>query len=564
MIKKIQLKKWLIGAAIVPAIMAFGWLGFYCWQNFGVKLPLAQTAQGLQLEELLPPTVSMVVSFNPSDEAERARFMKLWGIILQDKKDAVIPFLATQLAMGATGLNIENQKVELIASVLGAIGNDPRAIFATSPTDNLPEALIMLSLKDPVAFRAALKSMIGKAELENRVSVDSEKEFLASYEGGSSLYFGMVGDIFFVSQKKEAVDGIFSRYKKGGASFARNSVFKKAISKAVAPFSGYMFISMKNLPITGAFLSMHSQDSGLRLDSVSFGDKKSNNELVSVIEPFSATIHNKISGKNLIAYVSGKNLGNLLMGEIEALYSKEEKEKVLQQFKENTGFDYKKDIEPFVGGEYAFAFHNSGNIIPGFSFFVDANGSPEKATAVLQKIDAVMPGLVVIGNMGLQGNEKQPIIEYSKLASAKNGGVVKLYPDRVAKFIANIPLFQNITTPIEISFGMTTENLMFVSVTPKAEEKLTNKDTVADNRVFKVGVGLGVTPGSVFILDGTALGSYLQELVDLAKKTQKFSQDEDMVFALVKKHLSPIKSIAQIAQGNGEDIYGKARIEISQ
>ena len=87
-------KRLALLAVVIPVAVGVGVYIFF--RTFPFVSPLPRTAGGVSFEELLPPATEFVLSFNPTDADERARFKKLSDVVMQDKKDVLLPFIVDQ------------------------------------------------------------------------------------------------------------------------------------------------------------------------------------------------------------------------------------------------------------------------------------------------------------------------------------------------------------------------------------------------------------------------------------------------------------------------------------
>ena len=116
-------KQLALGGVVIAVLVAAGLAAFFYGRNRAIQLPWNPTPQGVFFEELLPPDISFAMSFRPSDETERQRFEKLWDTVLQDKKDVILPFLATTFAQ-------QNQTPLPLADLLELFGGNLQFTFA--------------------------------------------------------------------------------------------------------------------------------------------------------------------------------------------------------------------------------------------------------------------------------------------------------------------------------------------------------------------------------------------------------------------------------------------------
>jgi hypothetical protein len=184
---------------------------------------------------------------------------------------------------------------------------------------------------------------------------------------------------------------------------------------------------------------------------------------------------------------------------------------------------------------------------------------------VLQKFDDKAKSLMLLGNIALasqEGEKNEPVLEIKKLAAPLEGSKVTIHMDRINSKVADIPLLQFFKEPIEISYGLTPDHILFFSMLPNFEQALAAKKPI-NFPLFSLVDSWGMEPGNIAFIDGTAAGAFLERVADFLRSTKKFSQSEEQTYALLKKHLSPIEGFIQVGQGDGKSIKGKAFLKIA-
>jgi hypothetical protein len=204
--------------------------------------------------------------------------------------------------------------------------------------------------------------------------------------------------------------------------------------------------------------------------------------------------------------------------------------------------------------------------IPAFSFFINAETTSEKALNIVKSLQERDTAWIILANLGLQSGTSTPVIEQrQRFKNMPNAGTIKIHLDHIPKQIAAIPLFEKLTEPLEISYGMTNTNLLFFSTLPNFEETLENGKSIGEStNIFQQSRELfDMEPGSIAYFDFDALGDYIERAFSFAKEQEKFSPEQEEVYEFLKKYLSPIKEFIQVSQGDGEKIRAKSFLKIS-
>ena len=530
--------------------------GYWYWKQVSFTLPLNRTTQGILLEELMPQDASLVMSFNPTDAVERDRFSKLVAALLQDKKDAVLPYIAEEIFHQSGNL------ADLTHAISAIGGNFKAGVAVRSGTTGTPgDILLLVSVDDPQTLRVLLQKPIGN-QVNGHVTKNTEKEFLLSYESAQPTYVGIAGDVLFITNTSSQADAVFARFQKKMLSILRQKEFRAVSKKLTFPLSGYAYI---NKFMSSSLVSFAAQEGGLFMNMLSEAERKNKDSpFWNLMQPYSASLYKRLPAQALIFFSESHHLGSIIWGELEVLKSMAgfSKEGMLSSINGLTGFDYYADLLPFLSGPFAMTIHDSGTIMPGITLVIDASASTEKAGEVIKKLDAQVQNWVALGNMALKAKEGQLILEAEKFKTIKQGGLVKIFASRISDEVNPAPLFKLMTIPLEVSYGITEDHLLFFSTLPSIEKALSAQHPIEIHPLFQEMQGWGIAPGSVTLFDGAVLGSYVNRLVDMARDQKSFSEINEQTYAILQKHLSPIKGLIQISQGDGKNVTGKAFLKI--
>lgn len=567
----------IIAGPVVAAVA----VGVWFWYANSFELPLARTAGGILFEELLPPETALTASFNPGNAEERAHFQALWNTVLQDKNSAVVPFLAQKLTGADAEIPLADIKMLFGPATSFAIALVPQEENTknTKNAENIENTDSANSVKRPDFYFL--------------FSVENPAQALAVLERNKNviskeIQFGVVGDIAFVTNSgDESAAALIERSTGRSRSFASNRLLKKVFSKIALPISGYFYMApdektgqMLSFPvipatampgemagIAASLLTVRAGSGGLYMDSFTLGDKKSAQDsgMQPWFEPHTAYLFKKVPAKNTMMFSEGHNLA--------ALFSMPIFEQVLNLpgFKNITGLDYKEEVAPFLDKGYVMTLQDTATVIPAISVFVDASSAPEKAKAIIEKLNTNVPAWVGLGNLALKNaaqvsKSAEPagnIFEMKNFETLPVGASVRIYLNRIPQSTAKIPLFEITKTPIEISYGMTEDSILFFSTLQDIENALLFPQTIEEDDLFKEIAALGVDPGDIAIIDAAAIWEYAGRLFSLAREQGALSETNEKVFDILEKHLSAVEGFVQVSQGDSTNAWGKSFIKIT-
>ncbi len=558
-------KRLVLGGVVITVFVVAGLFAFFYWRSLAAELPWSPTPQGVFFEELLPPDISFAMSFYPTDESERQRFEKLWATLLQDKKDVILPFLASNFTQA-------NQTPLPLVDLLQLFGGNLQFTFAVKQNPsadraiNAFDAYFLFTAKDPTVVRGIFERL---QTADDQVLKNTPEAFVLSRGKSSKAHIGLMGDVgFFALTSEETMKPFIARFEKRNsfrrmASLATSKEFRLAAQFLTAPMSGYFFLAPGDAEkgIAVSVVRYLAQDGGFAFDGVTLPSPGKGGDILrsKVFQPFTPSLSTKTPLSKALLFEETGNAGSFLLSQFGSLST---------DFKQWTGFDFEADVLPFLDKDSILALEDAGGILPVVSLWIDANspGASEKAKTVLEKFDAKVQSWVALGNIALPSHEAgqdKPVFDMQKLTAPFAGSKVILCLDCVSKKMINIPLlFELVRDPLEISYGTTVDNTVFFSTLPNFEKTFSETAKAANHPLFKRVQSLEPKPGNAVFIDFEAIGASIERIVNFARSNKKFSQSEEQSYALLKKYLSPIKSYIQSSQGDGKRMSTKAFLEI--
>lgn len=529
-------QRWFLSIIGLVVIAASATTGYLYWQKLAISS---------RIERLLPADTFFAVSFQPSDEEERKRFISLWDKILQDKKDVIMPFIADSIAKD-NGINLSTADLvkffgKNFKTVVGLTGN-----LMQKPKPETPDIYILFSVDDPSAVRDIFKRFKGI-----EILVDSGNKFLTEFGGEGGNHFGIAGNIVFMtSAKRKHASDILNRFDSIWVdSLVGVDNFREAVSSFKSPSSGYFYVNFDTQKAESAVKSIrvsawsiHAKPEGLEFNNIVLGNKKElkKSSSAALFEVFKPSLYKVIPANNLAAFFEGHHLGNIISD------------------------DFVKSFMPFLDRGFAFSIHDIGSLLPALSLFVDAGSAPDKAKAFIVQMDSAVVGLAALLESMNQPGKTEPILEASK---TKNGSLIKIYFNRISQQSVKIPLLEILSQPVELSYGLTDKNILFISMLPNLNLMLEGNNSVENTDLFKRALQMDPSkgePSNIVLFDGKVFWNFISRLAQAAEKENKLSGQEKSGFEILQKYLSPVKDYVQVSRGDGENIFGKAFLKIGE
>lgn len=526
-------KRLALLAVMIPVAVGVGVYIFF--RTFPFVSPLPRTAGGVSFEELLPPATEFVLSFNPTDADERARFIKLSDVVMQDKKDALLPFIVDQWSK-KVGIGLE------VTDIVNFLSADTRVLFALAePKDGY----LLFALNDSKTSKSLFKEIQNPADV---VIKESDDVYVVTNGKNGNAYMGYFGDCgFFASASKESIDAMLVRYSKHKSFFrapslSTNEIFREAVSRFMNPFSGYAYVSH-------AALTYRAFENGIEAGIISSSKKE------FAFTP--ATLLTRVPGTDPMAIAEWQNLAGTILN----------KKEFVTAFNSGTGFDFEKEIAPLLGKSASFVLHNIGESIPSLSVFVDINGTTEQAKSFIGKLDDKMKSLVALGNAAFPpfiGKKGDMVFEKRELLPPMLGASIKFNSQLIDPATANIPLLQLMSKPIELSYGISSDNILFISMLPSIEKSFDTRINFATHPFFEFTKNWKVTPGGFALVDLRVVGAYFDKAIAFARVNKKLSEQEEQTAAIIAKYLAPIGGLISVSSGDGENLATKIFIPVGK
>lgn len=572
-----------VGFVVALVVVAAAATGYFYWEKSSYKNGIPKTPGGVVFENLLPPDPFLVFSYNPTDDSQRKELTRIVDAVFQDKKEALSALFVTEfekkIERDIAATNDQDRK-KLLQEALSFskefYHGDAR--FTLAMTGEFPFADVMAQkekfskeqLKDiDIYMFFAIKDADKNPENKERVSqlikwmfeekineMISEKNIMPK-----KFHTGVLGDVGYITT--EDPEKLKARFENKEKSFATSGMFHEMGTSLRPPFLGYIFsgVVTPQSPERFSITTLHATAEGFRMEATTFVDEKRIEEspIGVLFKPYTAYLYKKIPVERPLLFMEFSGLSSL--------YKLDEEENVRRgiplpdysAFKALTGFDFREDILPFLDRGMAMVIDDSGMVLPFISFYFDIGPDASKAEMVMEKMDSSITTQVPLLNldfmndMKTKGGGNQPLVELSPLTNAKVGRTAKIYLSRIPKDQVDIPLLDLFPDPVEFSYGLSNDNLLFFSMTPNFDTVFADKTkkTIESSDFFGYIRKSDLQPGMLLFLDMQAVVSFIERIGKLAEKYRGLSPEENEGFQLIKKYIAPIQGIIGVVETDG-------------
>lgn len=478
------------------------------------------TSAGIYLENLIPHNAFFVATLNSSDKDEAAR-LGAFG-----EREAAIALILNKIAHTG-GQEIPLEVIQDVIKKEGAVSFAmvPRGL--SSDPDAPPDLYLFLETKSP----------------------DAAKSFLQTE--GQGLYAGMVSDVLFFTNSEEAKSDLIDRaaftYSK---SFGKTKLFR-AVTKTAKPLSGYVAVDFAHpflekdvgSGLDSSLSTFHALADGIEVKSKMFTNKKTikNSWLEPLFKPYTASLYKKIPVQSSIFFTEGHDLGAMLEGNFKDV------ESLVDVFQIK---NFQRELRPFLNKGFVLSVERQDDLVPAVSFYIDASEAPDAARAYIAQLDLMAPVLAsFFGGAFPNLKEKIAVVETFKKTEA--GRIIKIYPDRIPQDFGAIPLFAYLKDGVELSYGITTDDILFFTTARNAEAKLATTATIASNSLFNELSRFGPERNSLLFFDVQAMNSYLDFVAEKAPEFKEGITAMNSFFESFKGFVQNTQTYGDRSQARG-------------
>ena len=571
----------IIFVILFAGIAAATWAWLYLSGSSSI---LPATPGGVVFEQLFPPETSVVISVNPSDEAEQARHRNLMKLIFKNKERGVIPVLVSQLT----------KKKELPEELVGLLGMQTRFALGVWPeeSENMADLNAKFSLAFSVEDAALARGVLEGLKVDGKVARDPKITKNIYFVPGlvsNDYEVGLIADVIFITNGgSEMANEIITRYQKSGNSFAKNELFKKAFSKYSPPFTGYAFVNVSDGVLSkdlkfedligeaadAQLLVIRAEEDGFKFERTTLLPQRKGNKdggkiaAFKVLNPASGTIKVPMEA-NLMRY-EGSGLADYVSG------SGATAAQIETQLRALTGLNFEADIAPFFNGDFVFVVRDVTSILPDFALYVDASGQAGKAREFVEKMAMKVDQLVMIANMTLNPpkndeeamapvEEKLPVISQEKIDfSGLTGRRITISLSNISESILKLPLLNLFKQDIHLSYAVTADEIFVISTSPVDGLALGNVANTERSDLYTSLKSKIRIEGPVFFVDAEAVKKYLTKVVGIVDGVSPLSADRKITFDAIVEYISPIKGFMQISKQGGDEVYEEGFLKIGE
>lgn len=586
-------KALIFAVVILVVVIAAAFKGYFYWEKSTFKNTMPHTTGGVLFEQMLPPNPLFVVSYNPTDEAQRKEFTRILDVVFQDQKKALPALFVSEFEKKIEkdlAETTDQGKKEVLQKGLEFLREfyHDRARFTLAMGGEFPFAELMARKKfskdhlknldiyilSEVKDGAAQPERLEKVQkllhwmFEEKINeMIAEKDIIPK-----KFYTGILGDVGYITT--EDPERLKARFAGKESSFAGSDAFYESGKTFQRPFLGYTFsgYTTPQSPERFSGTTMHATPEGFTIKGVSFIDQKKlkGSTAEFFFKPYTAALYKKIPVEKPLLFAEFSSVADFIkLGEAENVRQGLPAQD-FSDFKQQTGFDFKEDILPFLDRGMVMVIDDSGKIMPFISFYFDVASAPEKAQTVMKKMDSSATTLVPLMNLDFMNDAKmkggggKPLVELIPLSGMKVGRTAKVYFSRIPKDQVDILLLDAFPDPVEFSYGITHDNLLFFSMTPNFEKTFfaADKKTIESNDLFVEVLKNDVKPGWIIIFDVRAGMDIASRFVNLMEKYRGFSEEEKKGFELIKKYTAPIQGFAELVQKDGSTMSAAVLVKV--
>lgn len=397
-----------LATAVMFVIFAFTLGG--CGQPAKVELAnTQQSPQGVVLEDYLPEDTLIMVTISTQDADQRKQFKQLMSYFPQKDINSLWQQAILELSMELeeAGLTYEEDIAPIFSeqyrATLGLAGemdqDDPDIYVAFTVADSeKTQALLDTIIEDDSDDDLTHGTILGATTIN-----DSDED----------MYLALYKDTIILTNREDNRDAALKRVAQNQPSLRSNELFHKSYKQLPKPYMGIIFINVNELftrmqdvkdeempsgpfvdALYGETFAITAEEDGLQMIvQIAFDENEEgfNFNDYPYEEPY---MYHHIPGENIILYSEAYGMKDAFDIQMQAFAYDEESMEDFERFKAlikgTVGLDFDEDMLSWMDKGFAMVVQPNKSIIPGISFYVDAQSDPESAQKVLDVIDAGM------------------------------------------------------------------------------------------------------------------------------------------------------------------------------
>ncbi len=571
---------------------------------------LSKTPENFPLEVFVPESSAFVVSIFPNSLEQATLLGKHTATVLGQYEKPFMDFVFSKVfskdIFGRLAPVFEEKEPSMLVAFFPDETLKTRlgffAVARTAQQESLRAKLLEPNTADG-------KDEAGRTD-ENFTSQDINGKIL--FEDKEDRIFGALNASYlFLSTSKELIPADAVPPKK--TPLLENKLFREFLKKGPETFTGYSFSSFetsdpkqslqdfipsKFFPKNGASMAFfRAEEEGIRTISyLKFPAGKDVDPLVSDLSKGSKIgLANRLKSENAIFYAEGFNLGlqlrlqkKLLMED--PFFAVRQGEGFFKNIENRLGFTLEGDLFPVLSKNYAILVEDQGKVMPAVSIYVDAGANPISAKKIFSKLDSAVNSFSAGLQLAFPAKQEDATQEDGKQESS--GGPealsvavptppaipilthkeIELYGGKAKQVIfspkqfaetreISLPLFEAVDETWEFTYGLTADNLFFVSTRGNFPQTV-----FADNISYKISLPAikGFDETDHMFLDPAPLTQYASRIAELGKANGKISETQLQGFEVLKNVLQNMQSFVTGVKRKGKFLENQSFAKIGR
>jgi len=527
---------------------------------------------GVQAEQFFPKDVFVALKFGVDSEVQKDNVKALIGYLSTDFTESFVDGFEE----GFNGAG----KMDFETEFLPMMGEDSKFMFVVLGDSDEVRTMVVVYLVDPSFLIKELESAVDRGTSRKQ----QYKGFDIYNDNGKLIFITEYKDVFLVSSDLELMKNGLDRLENGGDSLLNESEYQRDLygiddnvayfyinasdylDKSLDAFKDYVDVDKLSAEndLSSEIIVLSVESDGFFISWDMFFDKdKTKNVDYSYLFNEPIYLYKNIPSAGLLMYSEFASFDSSFLEVIDALSANDDNfTNSFDSFKSylsGEGVDFDKDVLTFLDKGYSFAMYDIGNIVPGFSFFVDASSNKDGAKNV---VDFIAKNVESFDD-GVKVKAEAEVSNHLTYGEIKvDSGKAFEYAFNAASFVKGLSGFDN--ARVEFNFGLNDNNIFYFTFYPDFEagdfsSLIDDKDGFVSALDRIDGYNYGV-----FYVDIQAFVSYINKIVSFSDSVEGTNVLGDTDYAIFKVLISPFKSFVFGAKKfDGERYEFKGFLKIS-
>lgn len=585
--KTFRFTKSLITAGIF-VIFAFMLSG--CGETAKVELQSTQkSVQGVVLEDYLPEDTLMMMTISTQDSEQREQFEQLMSYFPQEDIDqlwqqAILEF---SMELEEAGLAYE----EDIAPIFSEQYRITFGLAGDMKRDN-PDIYIAFTVADSQKTQALLDKII-EQDSNGNITHGTVLGARTINDIDEDMYLALYKDTVILTNREENRDAALKRVAQNNPSLRSSELFKESYKQLPKPYMGIIYINVNELfkrmqdvekddmpsgpfvdALYGETFAITAEEDGLRMIiQIAFDENEEGFDFSNYPyeEPY---MYNEIPGENIIIYSEAYGMKDTFDIQMQAFKYDEESMEDFDRFKAllkgTVGLDFEEDLLSWMDRGFAMIVQPNKSIIPGISFYVDAQSDPESAQKLLDVIDAGMTQAVESMKQNMPKELDADTILYKETVSLGDSDVNRVSFDVSTlseEELLNAGLPSGVfIEPIEIYYGLTDQEYFLFSTYTGLDTKYETAVRVSeDENIKEAQAYLKDYPYQISYISIEETIKYVKNFVSFIELVEgPMDEEAQEMFNKVISYFEPIKYLVGSSQKADNVAEGMMFVKMEQ